>query len=252
MHLKSDEEMLPFTQHDAHRNENAASDMFCPNAYLGRLLSLKQMDIDMASSQMIEILTNPSNVYKHASLRKQTRGHYARDDPTFAALLCAMIMLASTAYGVAFSVSFWRYMVLILHALLHLFGYGALVATLGWYLGNRFLLTRSTEQKIEWTFALDIHFNAFFPYFLVLYVVQFFLLPVLLLDTFLAAFLSNILYAVALSTYWYVTFLGYTSMPFLQNTEFYLYPLFPVLGFCGIASLVGFNLTLYFMNWFLY
>ena len=111
---------------------------------------------------------------------------------------------------------------------------------------------RSTEQKIEWTYALDIHFNAFFPYFLVLYVVQFFLLPVLLLDTFLAAFLSNILYAVALSAYWYVTFLGYTSMPFLQNTEFYLYPLFPVLGFCGIASLVGFNLTLYFMNWFLY
>jgi hypothetical protein len=145
---------------------------------------------------------------------------------------------------------------LIVHALLHLFGYGCLVATSGWYFGNRFLLTKggggAGEQKIEWAFALDIHLNAFFPYFLILYVLQFFLLPILLLDTYLAAFLSNILYSVALSAYWYVTFVGYTSMPFLQNTEYYLYPLLPVLGFCGIASLVGFNLTLYFMKWFLY
>lgn len=243
--------MLPFTQHDGNAS-NAASKILCPNAYLGRLINVGQTDIDMASSQMLDILTNPSNVYKHALLRKQTKGFYSRDDPIFAALLSGMIIFASTAYGVAFSVSFGRYIILILHALLHLFGYGALVATLGWYLGNRFLLVKKNEQKVEWAYALDIHFNAFFPYFLVLYVVQFFLLPVLLLDTYLAAFLSNVLYAVALSAYWYVTFLGYTSMPFLQNTEFYLYPLFPVLGFCGIACLVGFNLTLYFMNWFLY
>jgi hypothetical protein len=103
--------MLPFTQHDVASlgNEGSrASTMFCPD-YTGKLLSLRQMDVDIASATMIELLVNPSQVFKMASLRKQTKGRWSRDDPTFALLLSIMISFASIAYGIAFSVSFWTY-----------------------------------------------------------------------------------------------------------------------------------------------
>ena len=52
---------------------------------------------------------------------------------------------------------------------------GFVVATFGWFMGNRFLLSHSsysTEQKIEWQYSFDIHCNSFFPVFLLTYVLQ--------------------------------------------------------------------------------
>lgn len=50
-------------------------------------------------------------------------------------------------------------------------------------------------------------------------VAQFVLTPLLLLRGFIPALFSNILYAVALSYYHYLSFLGYSSLPFLEHTE---------------------------------
>jgi len=73
-------------------------------------------------------------------------------------------------------------------------------------------------------YAFDIHCNSFFPLFLLLYVVQFFLLPFLLSGGFLATLLSNTLFLAALSYYHYITFLGYSALPFLENSVYFLYP----------------------------
>jgi len=40
-----------------------------------------------------------------------------------------------------------------------------------------------------------------------------------------ALIVANILYAMALSWYWYITHLGYRTLPFLQNTEVFLFPI---------------------------
>ena len=37
--------------------------------------------------------------------------------------------------------------------------------------------------------------------------------------------LANTLYAGALSWYWYITHLGYRTLPFLSNTEVFLFPI---------------------------
>jgi len=65
---------------------------------------------------------------------------------------------------------------------------------------------------------------------------QFFLLPVILRSNFFALLLSNALYAGALSWYWYISHLGYRALPFLKNTEVFLYPI--------VVILLGFVLTL--------
>ena len=50
-------------------------------------------------------------------------------------------------------------------------------------------------------------------------VVQFVLTPVLAAKGFLPRLLSNALYAVACSYYHYLSFLGYSALPFLERTE---------------------------------
>jgi len=70
--------------------------------------------------------------------------------------------------------------------------------------------------------------------FVYLHLIQFFLLPVLLSNTFFSLLLSNVLYLLAFSHYFYVTHLGYRALPFLRNTEYFLYP---VVAMCGLAGL---------------
>ena len=55
-----------------------------------------------------------------------------------------------------------------------------------------------------------MHCNAFLPVYLLLYVLQYLLLPLLLRPGFVAVLLSNSLYAIAFSIYHYLTFLGYS------------------------------------------
>ena len=101
-----------------------------------------------------------------------------------------------------------------------------------------------------------MHCNAFFPMYLMLYVLQLALCPLLLMHSFLACLLSAgaaaavagcgafcpsrwclaptparlltlvrahparaVLYAAGISYYFYITFLGYSALPFLERTE---------------------------------
>jgi hypothetical protein len=50
-------------------------------------------------------------------------------------------------------------------------------------------------------------------------VLQFLISPLLLWKSFLSATISCALYAVALSYYHYLNFLGYSALPFLERTE---------------------------------
>jgi UNC-50 family len=56
-------------------------------------------------------------------------------------------------------------------------------------------------------------------------VVQFFALPLVLGEGVVPLVLANTLYAAALSWYWYITHLGYRSLPFLSNSEVFLFPI---------------------------
>lgn len=79
-------------------------------------------------------------------------------------------------------------------------------------------------QTVEWLYAFDIHCNGFLVSFLFTHVLQFLLLPILLGDGLVATILANLLWTAALSSYFFVTHLGYRALPFLRHTEYYLYP----------------------------
>jgi UNC-50 family len=165
-------------------------------------------------------------------------------DPAFVAIMVYFMSVASLGYTVAFHNSLLGFLKGMLYSVVVDFALvGLLASTLGWYLANNYLLiehasAHTTEQTVEWLYAFDIHCNSFFPFFILLYVLQFFLLPLLMGGGLLPCILSNVLYAIAFTLYFYITFLGYDILPFLQHTTVFLYPIAAVaVGFLVMCLL---------------
>lgn len=234
--------------HHHHRSyEDVSGANMTPVRYLSRMLDIQQMDIQSALDQMKTLCSaQPGRVYKTSYYRKQTKNHWARDDPAFAALQICFLALSSLSYCVAFrsetmiasTIGFALRSILI-----NWLATGVAVAAAGRALANAHLTNHSSSthvrQSVEWLYAWDIHCNAFFPLFVLLYAVQYFLLPVVLMPGLLSLILSNTLYAAAFSIYFYITHLGYRALPFLSNTEVFLFPIAGVVGLY-VLNLIGY------------
>lgn len=170
--------------------------------YIRRAINYDHMDLQYTFWQMFYLCVAPSRVYKTTKLHKQTKNQWARDDPAFVVVLACMVAMASLAYAIAFQVSsVWQYVRIVISAILFDFLLvGVVVATAAWWFANARLRVPPTvhnvEQQVEWLYAFDVHCNSYFPLFLIVYVTQFFLVPVLLRPIFLSTLLANTLYGV--------------------------------------------------------
>ena len=142
--------------------------------YLSRLTDVSQMDIQSALDQMRSLISGrPQVVYKTAYYRKQTKNHWARDDPAFGALQAAFLAISSVAYSIAFRTTLMSGLAFLLYSLLwNWLVPGVILATVGRELANRHMVTTQStshvKQSVEWLYAFDIHCNAFFPLFCLL------------------------------------------------------------------------------------
>mmetsp|Transcript_37111 Transcript_37111/g.89952 ORF Transcript_37111/g.89952 Transcript_37111/m.89952 type:complete len:305 (+) Transcript_37111:515-1429(+) len=212
--------------------------------YLSRLVDFRQMDVQSALDQMKTLLsTRPHVVYKTAYYRKQTKNHWARDDPAFVALQLVFLVISCVAYSISFRVPLTGGLAFMLYSIVfNWLGSGLILATVCREVANRHLTDHKSSshvrQSVEWLYAFDIHCNAFFPVFVLLYAVQFFLLPLVLGKSLFALVVSNTLYGAAFSWYWYITHLGYRTLPFLSQTEVFLFPV-AAIALVYVLNLVG-------------
>jgi len=217
--------------------------------YVRRALSYPQMDMDYTFWQMLYLCFAPSRVYRTTKYHRQTKNQWARDDPAFVALMVYFMAVAALGYSVSFHRGVLGFLKVLLYSIVvDFFLVGAAVATVAWWLANTYLRvdttgSHTTEQRVEWMYAFDVHCNAFFPLFMLVYVVQYMLVPFLLRSGFFSRLLSNLLYTVALSYYCYVMFLGYDILPFLQHTVCFLYPVALIAAGALLCSIVGVNFT---------
>eukprot|EP00747_Dinoflagellata_sp_TGD_P106744 gnl/TRDRNA2_/TRDRNA2_169939_c0_seq3.p1 gnl/TRDRNA2_/TRDRNA2_169939_c0~~gnl/TRDRNA2_/TRDRNA2_169939_c0_seq3.p1 ORF type:complete len:246 (-),score=34.12 gnl/TRDRNA2_/TRDRNA2_169939_c0_seq3:114-851(-) len=215
--------------------------------YMRRMIQYAQMDIDYTFAQMLYLCLAPRKVYQLTSYRKQTKNQWARDDPAFIVVLVFFLVVAAICYSLAFQAAGTSALrILANFILVHFVAAGALISTCAWWLADKYLRVKSVhgmEQPIEWMYAFDIHCNSFFPLFLILYVVHFFLLPFLIQATLPATIVSNLLYAAALCYYTYITSLGYSTLPFLERTEVFLYPMAFVFMSTLVLCAMKINLT---------
>ena len=225
--------------------------------YLARVFDHTQMDMQATYYQMVTLLTKPGDAFKSAYYRKRTKNQWARDDPAFVVVQAAFLIVATLAWAVALQVPIGIFSllgVLTESVLLFWLLFGAAAATAGWWASNKYLRAapheQAVEQRVEWLYCFDIHCNAFFLLFLVLYVLQFFLLPLLGGSSFLALLCANTLWATAFGVYFYVSFLGYMALPFLDpnGCVVFLYPIGAVACVFVLAAALhplglGFNMT---------
>lgn len=113
------------------------------------------------------------------------------------------------------------------------------------FISNKYLVKRqSRDYDVEWGYAFDVHLNAFYPLLVILHFIQlFFINHVILTDTFIGYLVGNTLWLVAVGYYIYVTFLGYSALPFLKNTVILLYPFAPLILLYGLSLALGWNFT---------
>merc|ERR1712113_724973 len=96
-------------------------------------------------------------------------------------VLVFFLSVAAVSYSIALQVRGTGLLrILALFVGVHFVLYGVVVASCAWFVSNKYLRVQSfhgVEQRMEWMYAFDIHCNSFFPLFLVLYVIHYFLLP---------------------------------------------------------------------------
>jgi UNC-50 family len=105
------------------------------------------------------------------------------------------------------------------------------------------------EEVLEFGYCFDVGIRAFFPVYVLLYVIQFILMPALARHNPVSTFFANTLYLVA-HTYWTVIiFLGYNVLPFLHHTEWLLTPLVAWVVLWVFATVGGWNMAEHAGKW---
>lgn len=201
--------------------------------YFGRLRKLPQMDFEFALWTMFYLCVNPRLVYRSVYYQKQTKNQWARDDPAFIVLFSVMLVVVAVAYGFAFTSGFMAKIYLILWMVgVDFVAVGVAVAAATWFVSNKYLLSHasysSADQKVEYAYAWDVHCNSFFPLFLITYVLQFLFLPLINRDAWISQFLANSLYLIAISTYVWITYLGFSGKVFTLFSKLRISASFPV------------------------
>ncbi|CAF1717378.1 unnamed protein product, partial [Brassica napus] len=225
-----EEKMLPTTSRSrSSPSSSRANPMFLQ--YFRRIVKWQQMDVEYTFWQMLNLCTSPKVVYQHTKYHKQTKNQWARDDPAFIVICSLLLIVATLAYCATYDHSGSHAVVVVVSVFLtHFLITGAVIATCCWFLTNSYLREEApnshvVEQRVEWLYTFDVHCNSFFPMFVLLYVVHYFLSPLLITHGFIALLLSNLLFMVGASYYHYLNFLGYDVLPFLERTTFFLYPI---------------------------
>ncbi|XP_046742936.1 protein unc-50 homolog [Diprion similis] len=220
--------------------------------YLRKLLKFEQMDFEFALWQMLYLFTDPQKVYRNFQSRKQTKSQFARDDPAFLVLLSCWLCISSIGFAVVSGLGFFQFLKFLFYVILvDCIGAGIIVATLFWFVSNRYLRINNV-QDVEWGYAFDIHLNAFFPPLTILHFIQLFLYNGLIShEGFFSRFIGNTFWLIAVSYYIYITFLGYASVQILHKTHLILAPL-PLMVLIYIISLaIGLNISHLVMTFYL-
>lgn len=221
------------------RTSSAASEGKLANMkkMLRRLFKPRTLDFETAIWEIFHLIINPKKMYRSNYTYKQQnngKASYTRDDPSFLILVTAFLSISAIAWGATYSPNLWDIFKLVINMVVFdFYVLGILITTLSWIISNKLfnpqfrLLTAFSAAShysvnyIDWGFCFDVHCNSFLIIWCLLYLVQFFLLPVLTIkNSFLSLLLGNTLYFGAIGYYFVVTFYGFNSLPMVGSSYY--------------------------------
>lgn len=179
------------------------------------------------------MIVNPRKMYRsNYTYKNGGKSLYSRDDPSFLILLTGFLSVSAVAWGITYLPKFTDVLKLIFSMVFFDFYVsGVVIATILWVVSNRLFnptftlgsfFSRDINYSInyiDWAFCFDIHSNSFLIIWCLLYLLQFFMLPLLTRkDSFLSLLVGNTLYFGAIGHYFVVTFYGFNSLPFVNHS----------------------------------
>lgn len=223
--------------------------------YFGRMFRYTQMDFDYTFAQMVYLCFAPEKVYQLTKYRKRTKGQWARDDPAFMVIQALFLAAAGLAYGICFGENTYHQLRTFMYFIIyHFLALGVLVSGASILIAKKYLRKSNSvhgvSHDMEWLYAFDVHCNAFFPLFLLTYVVQYFALPFLYNPASISAtVVANTLHTIAVVYYFYVVYLGYNTLPFIDKAEVFMAPAILFVIVSILSTFMGINLTIIFVEW---
>lgn len=200
-----------------------------------RLFRPRTLDFENAIWEVFNLVVNPKKMFRHNYTYKSNgRNSYLRDDPSFLILLTGLLSISAIAWGATYKNSLWEIIkVIFTMVFFDFFLSGIVFATILWFVANKlfnpqFALSNVVSNTakfsvnyIDWAFCFDVHCNSFFIIMCLLYIVQFFMLPLLMHEkSYLATILGNTLYFGAIGHYFVITFYGFNSLPLIGNSYY--------------------------------
>jgi len=108
--------------------------------------------------------------------------------------------------------------------------------------------TRDADA-LEFGYCFDVSIRAFFPPYVILYILQYILMPAINHQNRASTFFANLLYLAA-GIYWsLITFLGYNALHFLHHTQLLLSPMVAWIIIWLVCTILGINLEMWSINW---
>ncbi|XP_076264628.1 unc50 RNA binding protein [Rhynchophorus ferrugineus] len=213
--------------------------------YFRRLFKFQQMDFQFALWQMFYLIAAPQKLTRVFRARKNFKSQYARDDPAFLILFAGALTFTSIGFAIMLGYSFIQFLkFLMVEIFLDCIGIGVVIATLLWYVTNKFLKPKNIPQDVEWGFAFDIHLNAFFPPLILLHFVLLIFYNLFLHhEGALSVIFGNSFWLAAAIYYVYITFLGYHSMQILNKINLFLTPIPWLIVLYFITIYRGYNIS---------
>lgn len=233
---------LPTSNRDLHPNSGGSS---VPIVLRRLFKTPRNLDFETAIWEMIHLIFRPRKAFRSFYYQRQTKHQWARDDPSFFILQIGLLTLSSMVWSIVYGHSFFGFLKMMTNMILvDFFLFGFVVATIFWLILNRavFKFRSAVDSQVEWAYCFDVHCNAFLIIWVMLYFLQFLLLPVIHLHKWIGLFVGNSLYCFAFAHYFILTFYGYSQLAFLKSINFIL---LPALAFAVlyIFSLVGIELS---------
>jgi len=222
--------------------------------YLSRMFRYRQMDFDYTFAQMVYLCFAPAKVYQLTQYRKRTKGQWARDDPGFIVIQALFLSAAGWGYGICFGETGWdQFRTFVYFIVGHFILVGIIVSSACIFVADKYLRKSGSAhgvvQSMEWLYSFDVHCNAFFPLFLITYVLQYLFLPLLYSESIISVIIANCLHTFAVAYYCYVVSLGYKTLPFIDKAEVFMVPAIVFAAVVLVLCITGTNLTILFVEW---
>lgn len=180
--------------------------------YLRLLTKPRSLDFERALHEIVTLIKEPWKILKDVQLRRSATGKLFRDDPAFHVLLSAMMAASGVVWGITTGSAAQTIRLVFYMVFVDYLAVGFAVATVGYVLCNYMLRKKDAGmlRPVEWSYFFDVHSNSFLLVFLYIYVLQFFLLPILARANWLSVILSDTLYLIAALHYCAISLLGYS------------------------------------------